>query len=64
MAIGNNQTSLTSSGFGLELKDIDLAELDDNTKSILVEGFYASGGAILIRNQQHLTPKQLSLIHI
>ena len=59
MAIGNNQTSLTSSGFGLELKDIDLAELDDNTKSILVEGFYASGGAILIRNQQHLTPKQL-----
>lgn len=55
----NNHSNLTTSGFGIELKDIDLADLNDGTKSAVVNGFYESGGALLIRNQQHLTPEQL-----
>ena len=59
MPIANSCSYLTSSGFGLELNDLDLADLNDQTRDILVKAFYQSGGVLLIRNQQHLTPKQL-----
>ena len=59
MATSNNHTHLTPSGFGLELTDLDLADLSDQNKEILVDAFYKSGGALLIRNQGHLTPQQL-----
>lgn len=55
----DNILTLTSSGFGSELKDVDLADLNDNTRDIVVNGFYQSGGTLLIRNQQHLSPEQL-----
>ena len=43
--------ALTSSGFGWELPELD--------PSRALEAFHGSGGFILIRNQQGLTPREL-----
>ena len=59
MPSSKSQTYLTSSGFGLKLTDIDLTNLNKQNKEVLVQAFYQSGGALLIRNQKHLTPQQL-----
>ena len=59
MPVSNNYSPLTASGFGIELKGVDLADLNEDTRSTVINGFYESGGALLIRDQQHLTPKQL-----
>ncbi len=50
---------LSESGFGLELQDVDLADLNDQIIERVTKAFYASGGALLIRNQEHLTPENL-----
>ncbi len=50
--------ALTPSGFGLELDELDLGEID-GLRSSLVEAFHESGGLLLVRDQSHLTPRQL-----
>ena len=59
MPVPNVRSHLTSSGFGVELTDIDLAKLNDHNRNAVLTGFYKGGGLILIRNQQHITPEQL-----
>ena len=50
--------ALTPSGFGLELDKLNLGEID-GLRSSLVEAFHESGGLLLVRDQGHLTPRQL-----
>ena len=54
-----SRQSMTPSGFGIELQGINTADLDTDTRTAAVETFHESGGLLLIRDQQHLTPEQL-----
>lgn len=49
--------NLTESGFGAELAGVDLARLDEATRSRLLTVFHDSGGLVLVRSQSHLSPE-------
>jgi taurine dioxygenase len=49
--------ALTPSGFGVEIEGLDLSSLDEGERWYLRDCFHASGGLLLIRNQQHLSPE-------
>ena len=55
----SNCTSLTRSGFGAELGDVDLARLDETMVKEAVDAFHAAGGLVVIRNQGHIDPAHL-----
>jgi taurine dioxygenase len=48
--------ALTPSGFGTELRGVDLARLDGPAESAIVEAFHESGGLLLVRGQGHIRP--------
>ena len=55
----SNYTSLTRSGFGAELGDVDLARLDEAMVKEAVDAFHAAGGLVVLRNQGHIDPAHL-----
>ncbi|MXW03537.1 MAG: TauD/TfdA family dioxygenase [Gemmatimonadetes bacterium] len=59
MAETSGYTSLTRSGFGAELGDVDLARLDEAMVKEAVDAFHALGGLVVIRNQGHIEPSHL-----
>lgn len=52
-------TSLTPSGFGAELADVDLARLDEAMVNEALDAFHEAGGLIVVRGQGHIDPADL-----
>ncbi len=59
MTVTSRYTSLTPSGFGAELADVDLARLDEAMVNESVDVFHDAGGLVVIRNQGHIDPGHL-----
>jgi taurine dioxygenase len=55
-----NSQALTSSGFGIELQSLDIANLDDDGAAEILDHFYQAGGLLVVRNQQHISRRQLA----
>ncbi len=60
MTIQSKYTSLTRSGFGADLRDLDLARLDESMVNEAMAAFHEAGGLIVIRDQGHIDPVHLS----
>ncbi len=52
-------TSLTGSGFGTEIGDLDLARLDEAMVNEALNAFHEAGGLMVIRDQGHIDPAHL-----
>lgn len=52
-------TSLTPSGFGAVLGEVDLARLDEAMVKEAVDAFHEAGGLVVLRNQGHIDPAHL-----
>ena len=50
---------LTSSGFGVELTSLDIANLDDGDIDTILDSFYDAGGLLLVKHQEHISQHQL-----
>ena len=51
--------TLTRSGFGAEIGDLDLARLDETMVDEAMDAFHEAGGLIVIRDQGHIDPAHL-----
>ncbi len=59
MTTESKYATLTRSGFGAELEDLDLAQLDDAMFNEAMDAFHEAGGLIVIRDQGHIDPGDL-----
>jgi taurine dioxygenase len=50
---------LTPSGFGVELKSLDIANLGAGDIDAVLNKFHGAGGLLLVRQQEHLSQRQL-----
>lgn len=59
MTAKTKYASLTRSGFGAEIGDLDLARLDEAMVNETMDTFHEAGGLIVIRDQGHIDPAHL-----
>ena len=59
MIAKSSYTPITRSGFGAELRDLDLARLDEAMVKEAMDAFHEAGGLIVIRDQGHIDPVHL-----